>query len=183
MYNYDFFKVWDFASEYHEGQTYGDDGDSYLVHLENVRFIVSMDYLNEKSDISILDIGQLKTIALLHDILEDTSCNYKELVDVFGEDIANSVLLLTKDEGFDYEEYIRSIITSKNNYAFYVKLADLKSNYGNLYNMKDEKRKKRLTNKYENAYMMMVHENIQDGINETNKIIKNFLGDFSLSLI
>lgn len=65
-------------------------------------------------------------IGLAHDLLEDTECPEEELVAAIGETNYNSVILLTKSNEQEYEDYIRKIIESKDNYAFIVKQADIK---------------------------------------------------------
>ena len=65
------------------------------------------------------------TVALLHDVVEDTDVTLDELKKEFPEDVTNAVDVLTrKDE--DYGEYIRNI--SENEIATDVKVADLMHN-------------------------------------------------------
>ena len=47
-----------------------------------------------------------KIVALLHDTIEDTSVTYDYIKSVFGDRIAESVKVLTKDKTISYEEYI-----------------------------------------------------------------------------
>lgn len=65
-------------------------------------------------------------IGLAHDLLEDTECSEEELTAAIGETNYNSVVLLTKSNNQEYEDYIRKIIESKDSYAFIVKQADIK---------------------------------------------------------
>lgn len=65
-------------------------------------------------------------IGLAHDLLEDTECPEEELVAAIGEANYNSVVLLTKSNDQEYEDYIRKIVESKDSYAFIVKQADMK---------------------------------------------------------
>lgn len=65
-------------------------------------------------------------IGLAHDLLEDTECPEEELVAAIGETNYNSVILLTKNNEQEYEDYIRKIVESKDSYAFIVKQADMK---------------------------------------------------------
>lgn len=73
-----------------------------------------------------LDSIRAYKIGLAHDLLEDTGCPEEELIAAIGEINYNSVVLLTKSNDQDYEDYIRKIIESKDNYAFVVKQADMK---------------------------------------------------------
>ena len=66
------------------------------------------------------------TVALLHDVVEDTSITFADLEKKFPEQVVESVMLLTHDEKVDYFDYIRKIKT--NAIATKVKLADIKHN-------------------------------------------------------
>lgn len=66
------------------------------------------------------------TVALLHDVAEDTSVTMAELKAIFPREVTDALTLLTHDKNTDYFEYIRAI---KNNpIARKVKLADLAHN-------------------------------------------------------
>ena len=68
-----------------------------------------------------------KTVAMLHDILEDTAYTEEDLRNEgFPEEIVAAVCCLTKTDGEDYTEYIERIC--KNKLAARVKLADLMDN-------------------------------------------------------
>ena len=69
---------------------------------------------------------ELKVPALLHDILEDTNITYSELKDEFGVECADIVMILTRNEGESYEEYIRRVGLVRD--AAIIKMADLKHN-------------------------------------------------------
>lgn len=66
------------------------------------------------------------TVALLHDVVEDTSITLDDLEQMFPKQVVEIVMLLTHDEKVDYFEYIRKIKT--NAIATKVKLADIKHN-------------------------------------------------------
>lgn len=59
---------------------------------------------------------------LFHDLLEDTDCTEKEILELSNERVLEAVKLLTKTEGYIMAEYIGNI--AKNNMAKMVKLAD-----------------------------------------------------------
>lgn len=65
-------------------------------------------------------------IGLAHDLLEDTECPEEELIAAIEETNYNSVVLLTKSNDQEYEDYIHKIVESKDSYAFIVKQADMK---------------------------------------------------------
>lgn len=66
------------------------------------------------------------TIALLHDVVEDTRLTLSDLEQIFPTQVVEIVRLLTHDENVDYFDYIREI--KKNPIATKVKLEDLKHN-------------------------------------------------------
>lgn len=66
------------------------------------------------------------TVALLHDVVEDTSITLDDLEQMFPKQVVEIVMLLTHDEKVDYFDYIRKIKT--NAIATKVKLADIKHN-------------------------------------------------------
>ena len=66
------------------------------------------------------------TVALLHDVVEDTSITYADLEKKFPKQVVEIVRLLTHDENVDYFDYIRKIKT--NPIATKVKLEDLHHN-------------------------------------------------------
>lgn len=73
-----------------------------------------------------LDSDVEKAVALLHDTVEDTDATVEEIKEVFGEEIADAVEVLTHPKDEPYMDYIRRIWT--NRLARDVKLADLEHN-------------------------------------------------------
>ena len=66
------------------------------------------------------------TVALLHDVVEDTHLTLSDLEQIFPTQVVEIVRLLTHDEGIDYFDYIRKIKTDS--IATKVKHEDLKHN-------------------------------------------------------
>ena len=66
------------------------------------------------------------TVALLHDVVEDTSITFADLEQIFPKQVVEIVMLLTHDEKVDYFDYIQNIKT--NTIATKVKLADIEHN-------------------------------------------------------
>ena len=66
------------------------------------------------------------TVALLHDVVEDTPITLSDLEQIFPMQVVEIVRLLTHDENIDYFDYIQEI--KKNPIATKVKLEDLKHN-------------------------------------------------------
>ena len=74
-----------------------------------------------------VDTLKLKTIALLHDTIEDTDVTAEYLIEQgIPQEIVEVVELLTKPEDEEYESYLRRV--KKNPKALAVKLADLAHN-------------------------------------------------------
>lgn len=70
---------------------------------------------------------QEKTVALLHDVIEDTNCTINDLVKIgFDNEIIEAVECLTKREGEQYENYIKRV--NQNPIARRVKINDMKHN-------------------------------------------------------
>lgn len=67
-----------------------------------------------------------KTVAMLHDVVEDTPITLESLRVLFGDEISDAVGLLTHEEGTLYMDYVAAI--RGNDLAVEVKLADLAHN-------------------------------------------------------
>lgn len=66
-------------------------------------------------------------VALLHDVVEDTSLTFEDLINEgFPNDVIDALKLLTHDPIVPYMDYVREI--KKNEIAKKVKLADLSHN-------------------------------------------------------
>ena len=67
-----------------------------------------------------------KIVALLHDVIEDTSVTVEELINEgFNQNIIDAIISLTKKNGEDYMTFIRRV--SSNELATLVKIQDLKT--------------------------------------------------------
>lgn len=108
-------KAREFAIQYHRDQKYGDK--PYVYHL---------DCVFNKLDRSFPYSDKVGAVAYLHDILEDTECEYEELEKNFGFVVAENVLRLTKDQQIDYQDYITIVKGSLISHA--VKIADTRAN-------------------------------------------------------
>lgn len=100
------------AVQAHSGQT-DKQGKPYILHPLAVA--------------SQLDSLELKTIALLHDTIEDSWVSKEFLLENgIPEELVEVIALLTKAKGEPYEEYLRRVKT--NPMALAVKKADLAHN-------------------------------------------------------
>jgi len=69
----------------------------------------------------------LKTVALLHDVIEDTPYSFEDIRNLFGEEIAIAVDAISRRDDEKYlEDYIPRV--AKNALAKQVKIADLQEN-------------------------------------------------------
>lgn len=122
------------ALKYHDGQEYGDSGLPYVYHLKCVDDLViaayapknrthSEPYSKEPGD----EIDNLRAIAFLHDILEDTDCKVIDLFDAgLNDQVIHAVVAITKYPDLSYEDYIKEVMG--NELALKVKIADTASN-------------------------------------------------------
>ena len=99
------------ASKAHEGQVQL-NGEPYILHP--LRVMASVATIQEK------------TVAVLHDVVEDTNITIEDIAEQFSPEITKAVYLLTKKYEVPYEEYIAGIKANK--LARTVKLADLQDN-------------------------------------------------------
>ncbi|MHA1138384.1 MAG: DUF5754 family protein [Candidatus Thorarchaeota archaeon] len=133
----------DFAREKHEGQRYGDK--PYMTHVEDV--------------VSGFEDAELREIAYLHDVVEDSDVTIEEIHERFGEKVGRAVDALTRRKE-TYFDYIRRV--KENPAATKVKLADLNANLKNNPNESLEKR-------YRKAIAMLTNqENEKFGASSTS---------------
>lgn len=109
-------KARDFAIKWHGDQMYGDK--PYVYHLDQVaENICKCGYGSWEDEY---------VVAYLHDILEDTICQYVEVYKEFGQSVAEAVVAIGKIKGEPYEDYIWRV--KQNEIAWTVKIADTKAN-------------------------------------------------------
>ena len=104
-------KAFFIALNAHRGQKYK-AGRCYIFHPINVALGVK---------------GiRAKTVALLHDVVEDSDITTKELTKYFDDDIVLAVDCITKKRGQKYQDYLE--VVKNNELARKVKIADLTHN-------------------------------------------------------
>jgi guanosine-3',5'-bis(diphosphate) 3'-pyrophosphohydrolase len=126
-------KAWHFATIKHAGQTYGgaepNEKLAYINHIGSVatEIVWALHHSDE-----IIDADLAIQCAILHDTIEDTDTTFDELKTIFGEDVANGVLALTKNEkkGSKKEQMTDSLarIKAQPKAVWMVKMADRISN-------------------------------------------------------
>lgn len=98
-------------------------------------------------------------VALLHDVVEDTSVTMEALRREFPEEVIAALELLTHDEATPYFDYVRAI--KANPIALKVKLADLEHNSDQTRCVGSdltEERKKHWKEKYARAKAILLEE-------------------------
>lgn len=102
------------AAKWHDGQ-YDKGGEPYICHVDKVSHYVKT------------DDEELRCVAWLHDVIEDTKCTYQDLRDAgMSQRVIDGVKALTKERGESYEEYQQKVFANKD--AIRVKMADLRHN-------------------------------------------------------
>ena len=107
------------SKEAHAGQTYGDGLDYFEHHVRKVADRVKDAGYNERYE----------TVALLHDVVEDTEVTLQDLTKHFPPDIVMAVGAMTHEKGESYMKYLMEAGTNK--YARVVKYFDMKENSSN----------------------------------------------------
>ncbi len=117
-----------------------------------------VDYIQHPLFVASLVEGELaKTVALLHDVVEDSDWTLEDLrKEGLPEEVVQAVGILTKKRNENYEEYILRV--KQNPLARQVKLADLKHNsdLSRLANVTDRDRKR--VAKYQKAIAFLSEE-------------------------
>ena len=118
---------------------------------------MGIDYFNHpKTVASYVDDPKAKIVAYLHDVIEDTYITEEELRPVFGDEITDCVLILTKDKHEDYLEYIDRVAT--NPITTTVKLADLKHNMSPERNLNPTEKDLKRLDKYKKAKAILLQK-------------------------
>lgn len=123
---------------YHKGQKRL-DGSDYIYHPLSV-----MMQLQHES-------YECQIVAILHDTLEDTTISKQMIKEIFGIDILSKIIMLTKQESTDYEQYISDIKYYDDPCVTKVKIADLSHNLCTIDYIKDSPKRIKLKKRYENA--------------------------------
>ena len=113
-----------FASLAHKEQKMIEPDVPYLTHIMGVSGNVLEAYYNGEEK---FDLDYALKVAILHDTIEDTIVTYNDLKNRYGQDIADGVLALSKNENveksFQMEDCISRIKELRKEVAI-VKLAD-----------------------------------------------------------
>jgi len=101
------------ARRAHADQLEESTGDPYILHIERV--------------VGLVETDEQRAVAWLHDVIEDSSITAADLLALgVSEPIVEAVVLLTRQAGESYADYIQRLAGSANEIAIAVKLADLR---------------------------------------------------------
>lgn len=116
-----------FAARKHRHQTRKDGFTPYVSHVVRVAFTARVLFGSQSQTVLLA--------ALLHDLIEDTTTDYEDIADRFGESVAAAVVALTKNmalpEAAREQEYDARLATGPWE-AIVVKLADVYDNFCDL---------------------------------------------------
>lgn len=140
-------KMSDLITIAHAGQKYGDK--PYTYHLRMVENKVVELFPNMQP----LQHIKMITVALGHDLLEDTPITKEALIEAgYDKDIVEAIDLVTKKDGIGYNEYLRAI--AQNEIAWKVKVADTYCNLTESIKSGDIKRVKKYSSQLEKLYKL-----------------------------
>jgi len=172
-----------FAKKAHGEQTYDVIKLPYFYHLRQADKFV--DYFI--SEIPYNYVMKLKIASILHDILEDTMVKYEDIFNIFGKEISDIVLAVTKDEEYndggdylDYEEiYYNQVLNTP--YATYIKMADKCANNRQTTKIFRHKRAEKSLKQHEifkkiiyDKFDSLIIKNYLDSLMEKIRIRNNF---------
>ena len=89
-----------YAGTQHQDQKVPGSNANYLLHLSNVAMEVMMAH-HAAPD---FDLAYAIQLAILHDTIEDTTSTFLEIQELFGNEVAEGVQALTKDESLPTKE-------------------------------------------------------------------------------
>ena len=134
-------RAYDLAKSQHEGQL-RKSGEPYIIHPVQVAYILATLGLDDSTICA----------ALLHDVVEDTNITKKDIIEKFGEEIANMVDGVTKLSKLEYatieeqqvENYRKMFLAmGKDIRVILIKLSDRLHNMRTLQYMTPEKQKEK----------------------------------------
>ena len=163
-------RAYEVAYEAHAGQT-RDEGTPYITHP--IRVAVSLvDELNLFSPTLICS-------ALLHDVIEDSNITREDIGQMFGEEIAEVVWLLTKLEEVRLSEYLARIEAAADTGAPLVKLCDRLDNLRSVTYTPRLEKKRRYIRTTEDLYLPMaartnryLHDELQRWLEAARKHVE-----------
>ncbi len=140
------YRAYEVAQKAHAGQT-RDEGTPYIVHP--VRVAISL-----VDEIAVYSPALICS-ALLHDVIEDSDITREDIGELFGEEIAEVVWLLTKLEEVRLSEYLARIEAAAHTGAVLVKLCDRLDNLRSVVHTPRIEKKRRYIRTTADLYLPM----------------------------
>lgn len=167
--------AYEIAEAAHDGQM-RDEGTPYIVHP--VRVAVSLvDELEIYSP-------RLVSSALLHDVIEDSPITRRQIAEMFGEEIAEIVWLLTKFDDVSLPAYLAAIEAASETGAALVKLCDRLDNLRFLAHSPKAEKKRRYIRTTTDYYLPMaartnkyLYDEISRWLEEARNHVRSGAGD------
>ena len=129
-----------FATEAHRGQVNKFNGEPYILH--------PLEVMSKFCDLD------LKIVAVLHDVVEDTEATLNDIWNEFGKEIGEAVDAITHRDYETNMEYWKRV--AANDWAYKVKLADVRINSERNVSIEDKATRERLEQKYKDAYKFLM---------------------------
>ncbi len=163
-------KAFQYALERHAGQLRKDNSTPYIVHPFRV-------FLWLADEAKIYDENVLSA-AFLHDLIEDTSTDYDDIINEFNKEVADIVSVLTKDKALPEhvrEKKYNEKLLNASWKAKVVKLADLYDNLCDMSNWDIDKREKIIKLKEKREQLAFVGRNLPGKYEHILKIVQDRL--------
>jgi len=138
--------AYELAEAAHEGQM-RDEGTPYIVHPVRVA-VTLVDELEIYSP-------RLVSSALLHDVIEDSPVTRQQIAELFGDEVAKIVWLLTKYDDVSLPAYLNAIEAAPDAGVAIVKLCDRLDNLRFLAHSPRAEKKRRYIHTTEAFYLPM----------------------------
>lgn len=155
-----------FAARLHEGQYRKDGRTPYAAHVFRVSLTVR--------HLFGVDDSVAIAAALLHDLIEDTTADYDDILEQFGSEVADAVAALTKDMRLPEQErelaYDRQLAQA----AWQARLVKLADVYDNLSDLADAKKLPKTIEKARRAVKLAGDDlRLSQAVSVVNALIEN----------
>lgn len=162
-------RAFEFAEAKLAGKTRGQHGELALWHSVRVAQVLY--------EVFAVRRRHLLVTALLHDLLEDSDTDYDEIEKEFGEQVADSVVLLTKPKFYpkpQRKEIYESALLAADDEVLLIKLADL---YDNLQSRRGRKRVRRTWRSAHRLVEALSARHLGAKARRATKIVRDLLAD------
>jgi predicted deacylase len=132
-----------FAARQHQGQVRKDGKTPYFAHPARVAVTVRHVF-GEADEVAL-------QAALLHDVIEDTTTDYDDLLEQFGREVADAVAALTKDSRMEHDAREAAYDQQLSAAAWQARLVKLADVYDNYSDARNEEERRKFVDKAERA--------------------------------